>query len=126
MSSNSAPTQSKPPIRRKQITLKSLAFHSHRWIGLTAGSLLCLAGITGSVLVFWKEIDRWLLAGQFKAIIPTVTTAPISTIIERLTATYTPKGLTLTSRLERKFRDYFKPQVLCPYKSTERAWPSCG
>ena len=57
--------------------------------------LLCIAGITGSILVFWKEIDRSLLAHRFGTIIPTATTTSIPSIIDRLTATYAPKGLSV-------------------------------
>lgn len=32
----------------------------HLWIGLTLGLVFVLAGLTGSVLVFYVEIDRWL------------------------------------------------------------------
>lgn len=32
----------------------------HRWIGFTAGVLLVLIGLTGSVLVYHLEIDEWL------------------------------------------------------------------
>ncbi|MFO0774695.1 MAG: PepSY-associated TM helix domain-containing protein [Nitrospiraceae bacterium] len=32
----------------------------HRWLGLTAGALLVLIGLTGSLLVFHLEIDEWL------------------------------------------------------------------
>jgi uncharacterized iron-regulated membrane protein len=32
----------------------------HRWIGLVAGAYLALAGVTGSILAFWQDIDEWL------------------------------------------------------------------
>jgi uncharacterized iron-regulated membrane protein len=32
----------------------------HLWLGLTAGMILMIAGLTGSVLAFWQEIDAWL------------------------------------------------------------------
>lgn len=32
----------------------------HLWLGLVAGTVLVLAGLTGSVLVFWQEIDALL------------------------------------------------------------------
>jgi uncharacterized iron-regulated membrane protein len=85
----------KPRSKSMARNLRSIAFHAHRWLGLTAGSLLCIAGITGSILVFWPEIDRWLLARQFGEIMPTATTVPLVTIIDRVTAIYAAKGLTL-------------------------------
>jgi uncharacterized iron-regulated membrane protein len=38
--------------------LRDISFYLHRWLGLVAGILLCIAGLTGSILVFWREIDR--------------------------------------------------------------------
>ncbi|MCK9607667.1 MAG: PepSY domain-containing protein [Methylomonas sp.] len=32
----------------------------HLWLGLTLGLILAIAGITGSILVFWQELDAWL------------------------------------------------------------------
>lgn len=33
---------------------------AHRWIGLVAGTVMALVGLTGSVTVFHREIDAWL------------------------------------------------------------------
>lgn len=38
--------------------LHKLAFILHRYIGVTMGLLLLVIGLTGSSLVFWKEIDH--------------------------------------------------------------------
>jgi uncharacterized iron-regulated membrane protein len=40
---------------RRQLWLKV-----HLWLGLTAGLVFALIGLTGSVLVFWQELDGWL------------------------------------------------------------------
>jgi uncharacterized iron-regulated membrane protein len=32
----------------------------HLWLGLTIGLVFALIGLTGSILVFWQEIDAWL------------------------------------------------------------------
>jgi len=32
----------------------------HLYLGLSVGAVLLLVGLTGSLLVFWLEIDRWL------------------------------------------------------------------
>jgi uncharacterized iron-regulated membrane protein len=40
--------------------LRKLALTWHRYIGLTFGLLLVILGLTGSVLVFWREIDHSL------------------------------------------------------------------
>ena len=33
---------------------------THRWIGLVAGAYFVVAGLTGSVLAFWQDLDEWL------------------------------------------------------------------
>lgn len=43
------------PAKRRKLWLTA-----HRYIGLIAGALLILIGLTGSILVFWQEIDAWL------------------------------------------------------------------
>lgn len=40
--------------------LRRLWLFTHRWLGLTAGLLLVLLGLTGSLLVFDHAIDEWL------------------------------------------------------------------
>jgi len=32
----------------------------HRWIGIVAGVYMVIAGVTGSILAFWQDIDEWL------------------------------------------------------------------
>lgn len=43
--------------KRKRRTVMRTA---HRWLGLTLGLLFCLLGLTGSLLVFYPELDRIL------------------------------------------------------------------
>ncbi|WP_417387372.1 PepSY-associated TM helix domain-containing protein [Gimesia sp.] len=40
--------------------LRRLWVITHRWLGLTAGLLFVLIGLTGSLLVFHRTIDEWL------------------------------------------------------------------
>lgn len=82
-------------LKRPKLLL--LAFHSHRWLGLTAGILLCIAGLTGSILVFWHEIDHLVIAQRLGHLIPTGEALPIATIANTVKATYGAKGLTLSS-----------------------------
>jgi uncharacterized iron-regulated membrane protein len=39
----------------------------HLWLGLCAGALLVLIGLSGSVLVFYREIDAWLNPQHYAA-----------------------------------------------------------
>jgi uncharacterized iron-regulated membrane protein len=50
--------------------LRNLTFQFHRYIGLAVGLLLIIVGITGSILVFQREIDRAIVAQQFGVIEP--------------------------------------------------------
>lgn len=43
-----------------RIRLRKLWLTTHRWIGLTAGLLFVLVGLSGSFLVFQHTIDEWL------------------------------------------------------------------
>lgn len=78
-------------------TIRNTAFHLHRWLGLIEGILLCIAGLTGSVLVFWHEIDHAVVAQRFGQIIPIGERVPIAAIADRVKAAYLSKGLTLSS-----------------------------
>jgi len=39
---------------------RALWVQVHLYLGLSAGALLVVFGLTGSLLVFWQEIDEWL------------------------------------------------------------------
>jgi uncharacterized iron-regulated membrane protein len=54
-------TGAKGPARRKARRQWWLAVHL--WLGLIAGAVLAPVGLTGSLLVFWQEIDEWLNPG---------------------------------------------------------------
>jgi uncharacterized iron-regulated membrane protein len=60
--------------------LRNFSFYLHRWLGLVAGILLCIAGITGSILVFWHEIDEAVIAASFGRVIPTETMVSLDAI----------------------------------------------
>jgi uncharacterized iron-regulated membrane protein len=77
--------------------LRAIAFHVHRWLGLTAGILLCIAGVTGSILVFWHEIDQMMLGWRFGQVIPVGESLSVDAIAETVKAAYTGKALTLSS-----------------------------
>lgn len=97
MSSTPTSTQvqsPKQPTRFNRVKLRKIAFHAHRWLALTAGILLCIAGVTGSILVFWRELDPWLLTQRFGAIRPVGTTLSIATLIEHIKTTYANYTLT--------------------------------
>ncbi|QSA99067.1 PepSY domain-containing protein [Methylococcus sp. EFPC2] len=56
--------QSTPDSRSQRLVRlkarRKLWLEVHLWLGLIAGAVLVVIGLTGSVLVFWQEIDAWL------------------------------------------------------------------
>lgn len=67
----------------------------HRVIGLSAGALLVLIGVTGSLLVFWQDIDAWLNPHLFRVEIPqteAVAFRPMGEILEAVKRAMPPGG----------------------------------
>lgn len=50
--------------------IRDITFYLHRYIGLFVGLILIIVGLTGSLLVFQKEIDHSLISHQFGHIVP--------------------------------------------------------
>src|SRR5690348_3845135 len=44
-------------------TLRRVLLQVHLWLGLTAAIFLALLGLTGSIMAFEGDIDRWLNPG---------------------------------------------------------------
>jgi uncharacterized iron-regulated membrane protein len=95
--SPSTPTPTRPGLPRPN--WRTLAFHAHRWLGLVVGVLLCIAGLTGSLLVLLSGDGsyNWWLAQRFGEITPTETKATIPNIIEKIQTTYTDPTLKFES-----------------------------
>ncbi|MEG4056649.1 MULTISPECIES: PepSY-associated TM helix domain-containing protein [unclassified Microcoleus] len=60
----------KVPIIRAEVFMKlrQIALVLHRYIGVMVGILLAIVSLTGSSLVFWKEIDVFLNPQMFQVI----------------------------------------------------------
>lgn len=52
------------PNRDHRYSRRKLWLTVHLYLGLWAGAVLALAGLTGSILVFWQEFDEWLNASH--------------------------------------------------------------
>jgi uncharacterized iron-regulated membrane protein len=76
--------------------LRNVSFYLHRWLGLVAGILLCIAGLTGSILVFWHEIDEAVIAARFGRVIPGDTKASLEAIANTVKTTYASTGYHLS------------------------------
>ncbi len=68
--------------------IRNLAFSLHRYIGLTVGLILVIVGLTGSLLVFQKEIDVALVKQQFEQVIPQEQTLSLDAIANNITQAY--------------------------------------
>jgi uncharacterized iron-regulated membrane protein len=56
-----APRQSAQAIKAsRKARLRPYFVWIHRWVGLIAGVYFVLAGLTGSVLAYWQDLDEWL------------------------------------------------------------------
>ncbi|WP_373540184.1 PepSY-associated TM helix domain-containing protein [Chamaesiphon sp.] len=50
--------------------LRNIAFQAHRYIGLAVAMILIIVGLTGSILVFYPEMDNYRIDRQFGTVIP--------------------------------------------------------
>lgn len=62
-------------------TLRTVIFTLHRWLGLLAGLVLVVVGLTGSVLVFAEEIRSWVVRSRFGVVIPQAYPVSIDQIV---------------------------------------------
>lgn len=68
---------------------------AHRVVGLTAGAILVVLGMTGSLLVFWQDLDAWLNPHLFKVERPKTGPAiprPMTDIVEAARRAMPPGG----------------------------------
>lgn len=92
----SAPGPLAADARRRRERLKArrkLWLDIHLYIGLVAGAMLVLIGLTGSALVFWNEIDEILDPAMFTSQAPSEGEAaflPLGRIREALEAALPP------------------------------------
>lgn len=72
----------------KSKKLRDLTFTLHRYIGLAVGLILVIVGLTGSLLVFEKEIDHFLLNLQIEHIVPQGERVSIESVVDTVKAAY--------------------------------------
>ena len=68
--------------------LRNLAFSFHRYIGLGVGLILVIVGLTGSLLVFNREINVALVQQKFDRVIPQQQTISLDAIADSITRSY--------------------------------------
>ncbi len=58
----------------------------HLYLGLSVGALLVVFGVTGSILVFFQEIDEWLNPVLLTVSVPSTGSAPVRPLQDIVTA----------------------------------------
>ncbi|WP_310481038.1 PepSY-associated TM helix domain-containing protein [Chamaesiphon sp. VAR_48_metabat_403] len=68
--------------------LRTTIFTLHRWLGLFAGLILVIVGITGSLLVFRQEWDDWLVRWRFGTVAAATPPLDIQLLVATVKTTY--------------------------------------
>jgi uncharacterized iron-regulated membrane protein len=96
----------------KSKTIRNVAFHAHRWLGLLVGLVLVITGLTGSLLVFQREIVDAQMVAQFGRVVPQAEMVAPEAIANAIETAYAHQPeWKLTSLLR-------KPQPDAPYRAT--------
>ena len=75
----------------KSRKLRNISLALHQYIGLVVGLLLIIVGLTGSLLVFQHEIDRFLVQRQFGLVIPQQQRVSIESVLNTVKAAYSDR-----------------------------------
>ena len=85
--------------------IRNLAFSLHRYIGLAVGLILVIVGLTGSLLVFQKELDSILVKQQFEQVIPQSQTVSLDIVTNNVTQAYANQPDWKLSQFDLHFND---------------------
>ena len=90
-------------------SFRNWIFTLHRYLGLTVGLMIIIVGLTGSLLVFEQDVDRWIIAQQYGAITPQAAQVSPESVMNTIQARY-------AARKELKlFRIYVPEAADVPY-----------
>ncbi|WP_298917436.1 PepSY domain-containing protein [uncultured Nostoc sp.] len=99
--------------------LRHLAFQLHRYLGLAAGLIIIVVGLTGSLLVFKEEISHFLLEVQFGKITPQQQQVSILSVIDNVKAVYPDPSLSVSFlELPQKANEPIHAELQSPKKPT--------
>ncbi|MEH2120861.1 PepSY domain-containing protein [Nostoc sp.] len=68
--------------------LRNIVFTLHRILGFAIALIAIIVGLTGSLIVFWREINEFQLDQQFGAIIPQDDCLSLEVILDFVKAAY--------------------------------------
>jgi uncharacterized iron-regulated membrane protein len=69
-------------------TIRNWSFFLHRYLGLIVGIIAIIIGITGSILVFYQEIDTFMLTQRVGQIEVTENRLSLEVILEKVQSNY--------------------------------------
>ena len=102
-------------MKSKQI--RDLTFYLHRYLGLIVGLVVIIIGFTGSLLVFEKEINQFLISQQFGQVIPQEQRLTLESILETVKTAYTSRSRFSTDRRQislKTHRNFTKSRCRSP------------
>lgn len=73
-------------MNKKQ--LRDINFFIHRYLGLIVALILVIVGLTGSILVFQREIDHFLVHRQVGNIVPSRERVPVEVVLNKIKSAY--------------------------------------
>ncbi|MEH2112019.1 PepSY-associated TM helix domain-containing protein [Nostoc sp.] len=96
--------------------LRNFVFTLHRYIGLAVGLIAILVGLTGSLIVFQREISEFQLHQQFGAILPKGERLSLETVLDIVKAAYANQPELALQRvyLPTKPDDFFNVVISIP------------
>ena len=72
----------------KSKKFRNVIFNLHRYLGLVVGLIAIIAGLTGSLLVFMRDIDNFAFAHKYGAVTPQGDRLPLSVLVDRVKAAH--------------------------------------
>ncbi|MCD0505663.1 PepSY-associated TM helix domain-containing protein [Bordetella petrii] len=106
--------------------LRSLWLRCHRWLALGMGGILIVSGLTGSLLVMARPLDKWLHPQLFVAAFPVSDAqVPLESLRLRLAEEFGP-GAPLTFRPPRQPGETLQVLVRGPWRGTVYLDPASG
>jgi len=90
--------------------LRQIALVLHRYVGVTVGILLAIVSLTGSLLIFWKEINVFLNPQMFQ-VVPQGDRVSVQFVVDTVRSAYPDWQLSFME-LPRTLNSVYKVQML--------------
>jgi uncharacterized iron-regulated membrane protein len=94
--------------------LRDLVFPLHRYIGLVVGLILVVIGLTGSLLVFYPEMNEFMVHQQVGQIAPQGEPLSLEIILDKVKATYADQADVKIDRISPSAYHHQYSQTISP------------